>query len=130
MRFWLRCAGMSEPVRCAWCLGHPLMTRYHDTEWGVPLHDDRKHFEFIILDGAQAGLSWQTILLRPEGYRRAFNNFDPETVARYGAKRVAKRLRDPGIIRNGLKVRTATINTPQFLKAQEEFRRFDRYIWQ
>lgn len=121
---------MSEPVRCAWCLGHPLMIRYHDTEWGVPLHDDRKHFEFIILDGAQAGLSWQTILLRREGYRRAFDQFDPVKVARYDARRVAKLLRDPGIIRNRLKVRSAITNARQFLKVQEEFGSFDRYIWQ
>jgi DNA-3-methyladenine glycosylase I len=121
---------MSELVRCAWCLGHPLMTRYHDTEWGVPLHDDRKHFEFIVLDGAQAGLSWQTILLRREGYRRAFDNFASEKVARYTEKRVAKLLRDPGIIRNRLKVRSAIINARQFLAVQQEFSTFDRYIWQ
>ncbi len=121
---------MSEPTRCTWCLGHPLLTRYHDTEWGVPLHDDRKHFEFIILDGAQAGLSWQTILLRREGYRRAFDNFDAEKVARYTARRVAKLLRDPGIIRNRLKVRSAITNARQFLKVREEFGTFDRYIWQ
>jgi DNA-3-methyladenine glycosylase I len=106
------------------------MTRYHDTEWGVPLHDDRKHFEFIILDGAQAGLSWQTILLRREGYRRAFDNFDPEKVARYDSRRVAKLLRDPGIIRNRLKVRSAITNARQFLQTQEEFGSFDKYIWQ
>lgn len=106
------------------------MTRYHDTEWGVPLHNDRKHFEFIILDGAQAGLSWQTILLRREGYRRAFDNFDPEKVARYTEKRAAKLLLDPGIIRNRLKVRSAITNARQFLAVQEEFGTFDRYIWQ
>ena len=107
-----------------------MMTRYHDTEWGVPLHDDRKHFEFIILDGAQAGLSWQTILLRREGYRRAFEGFDVEKVARYNARRVAKLLRDPGIIRNRLKVRSAITNARQFLKVRNEFGTFDRYIWQ
>ena len=106
------------------------MTRYHDTEWGVPLHVDRKHFEFIILDGAQAGLSWQTILLRREGYRRAFDGFDAEKVARYNAKRVAKLLGDPGIIRNRLKVRSAITNARQFLAVQDEFGTFDRYIWQ
>lgn len=105
------------------------MTRYHDTEWGVPVHDDRKHFEFIVLDGAQAGLSWQTILLRREGYRRAFDDFDPEKVARYDARRVARLLRDPGIIRNRRKVRGAILNARQFLKVQEEFGSFDRYIW-
>jgi len=106
------------------------MTKYHDTEWGVPLHDDRKHFEFIILDGAQAGLSWQTILLRREGYRRAFDRFDAEKVARYTEKRIVKLLRDPGIIRNRLKVRSAITNARQFLKVREEFGTFDRYIWQ
>ena len=106
------------------------MMKYHDTEWGVPLHRDRKHFEFIVLDGAQAGLSWQTILLRREGYRRAFDGFDPEKVARYTEKRVAKLLLDPGIIRNRLKVRSAIINARQFLKVREEFGTFDRYIWQ
>ncbi len=106
------------------------MTRYHDMEWGVPLHDDRKHFEFILLDGAQAGLSWQTILLRREGYRRAFDDFDPEKVARYDAKHVAQLLRDPGIIRNRLKVRGAITNARQFLRVQEQFGSFDRYIWQ
>ncbi len=123
-------AGVKGLTRCAWCLGHPLMTRYHDMEWGVPLHDDRKHFEFILLDGAQAGLSWQTILLRREGYRRAFDDFDPEKVARYDAKHVAQLLRDPGIIRNRLKVRGAITNARQFLRVQEQFGSFDRYIWQ
>jgi len=106
------------------------MMKYHDTEWGVPLHDDRKHFEFIILDGAQAGLSWQTILLRREGYRRAFDGFDAAKVARFTEKRVVKLLRDPGIIRNRLKVRSAITNARQFLKVREEFGTFDRYIWQ
>jgi DNA-3-methyladenine glycosylase I len=106
------------------------MTRYHDTEWGVPLHNDQKHFEFIVLDGAQAGLSWQTILLRREGYRRAFDGFDPQKVARYTEKRVTKLLADPGIIRNRLKIRSAITNARQFLKVQEEYGAFDRYIWQ
>ena len=106
------------------------MIRYHDTEWGVPLHDDRKLFEFLLLDGAQAGLSWQTILLRREGYRAAFDDFNAEKIARYTPARIRKLLADPGIIRNQLKVRSAITNARQFLRAQEEFGMFDRYIWQ
>jgi DNA-3-methyladenine glycosylase I len=117
-------------MRCGWCLSHPLMTRYHDTEWGVPLHDDRKLFEFLVLDAAQAGLSWQTILLKRENYRHAFDNFDAEKVARYTDRRVAKLLQNPGIIRNRLKVRSAITNARQFLSVRKEFGTFDRYIWQ
>jgi DNA-3-methyladenine glycosylase I len=120
----------NELIRCTWPNDHPLMIEYHDTEWGTPLHDDRKHFEFIVLDGAQAGLSWRTILLRREGYRRAFHNFDVAKVARYGAKDVRRLLDDAGIIRNKLKVRSAIINAQKFLEVQEEFGAFDRYIWQ
>jgi DNA-3-methyladenine glycosylase I len=121
---------MAEPIRCDWSLGHPVMIKYHDTEWGVPVHDDRKLFEFIVLDGAQAGLSWRTILLRREGYRRAFHNFDVKTVARYGAKDERRLLNDAGIIRNKLKVRSAIVNAQKLLEVQEEFGTFDRYIWQ
>ena len=121
---------MSDLTRCGWSLGHPLMIQYHDTEWGVPVHDDRKLFEFIVLDGAQAGLSWRTILLRRENYRRAFDRFNPEKIARYGAKDVRRLLNDVGIIRNKLKVRSAIINAQQFLGVREEFGSFDRYIWQ
>jgi DNA-3-methyladenine glycosylase I len=106
------------------------MTRYHDTEWGVPVHDDRKLFEFLMLDGAQAGLSWQTILLRRENYRQAFDGFDATKIARYTPARVAKLLADPGIIRNRLKVQSAITNARQFLGVREEFGSFDRYIWQ
>ncbi len=106
------------------------MTRYHDTEWGVPLHDDRKLFEFLVLDAAQAGLSWQTILLKRENYRRAFDNFDPEKIVRYSDKRLAKLLLNPGIIRNRLKVRSAVVNARAFLAVRDEFGSFDRYIWQ
>ena len=116
--------------RCPWCLSNPAMTEYHDTEWGVPVHDDRKLFEFLVLDGAQAGLSWQTILLKRENYRRAFDNFDAEKVARFSEKRVAKLLQDPGIVRNRLKVRSAVINARAFLNLCDEFGSFDRYIWQ
>lgn len=106
------------------------MTAYHDIEWGVPLHDDRKLFEFLVLDAAQAGLSWRTVLLKRENYRRAFDNFDAEKVARYTDKRLAKLLLDPGIVRNRLKVRSAVINARAFLKVRDEFASFDRYIWQ
>ena len=103
---------------------------YHDTEWGVPLHDDRKLFEFLVLDAAQAGLSWRTVLSKRENYRRAFDKFDAEKVARYTDKRLAKLLLDPGIIRNRLKVRSAVINARAFLQVRDEFGSFDRYIWQ
>jgi DNA-3-methyladenine glycosylase I len=106
------------------------MIEYHDTEWGVPLHNDRKHFEFIVLDGAQAGLSWKTVLLKRENYRKAFDGFDPAKVARYSEQRIAKILQDPGIIRNRLKVRSAVINAKCFLDVQEEFGSFDKFIWQ
>src|SRR3989454_8080444 len=93
---------MNEPTRCAWCVGHPLMMRYHDTEWGVPLHDDRKLFEFLVLDAAQAGLNWQMVLLKRENYHKAFDGFDAAKIARYTEKRVAKLMADSGIIRHRL----------------------------
>ena len=104
--------------------------RYHDEEWGVPVHDDPKQFEFLILEGAQAGLSWWTILSRREGYRRAFANFDAQKVARFTKKRVEKLLEDTGIIRNRLKVQAAITNAQAFLNVQDEFGTFDEYIWQ
>jgi len=121
---------MSEPslIRCAWP-GNPLAIRYHDEEWGVPQHDDRILFEFLILEGAQAGLSWDTILNKRENYRRAFDRFDPRRVARYDAKKVASLLRDPGIVRNRLKVAAAVKNAKAFLEIQQEFGSFDAYIW-
>jgi len=106
------------------------MIEYHDTEWGVPLHNDRKLFEFLVLDAAQAGLSWRTVLLKRENYRRAFDNFDAEKVARYTDKRLAKLLQDPGIVRNRLKIHSAVINARAFLNVRDEFGSFDRYIWQ
>jgi DNA-3-methyladenine glycosylase I len=106
------------------------MIEYHDTEWGVPLHDDRKLFEFLVLDAAQAGLSWRTVLLKRENYRRAFDGFDAVKVARYTPRHEARLLRDPGIIRNRLKIRSAIINARQFLAVQDECGSFDRYIWQ
>src|ERR1043166_9816953 len=94
---------MADRIRCDWSLGHPLMIEYHDTEWGGPVHDDRKLFEFLVLDAAQAGLSWRTVLLKRENYRKAFDDFDPAKIARYTEKRIAKLLENPGIIRNRLR---------------------------
>jgi DNA-3-methyladenine glycosylase I len=115
--------------RCAWA-SSPLMIRYHDEEWGVPLHDDRKLFEFLILEGAQAGLSWSTILQKRERYRAVFDQFDPTAVASYGAEKVAELLADPGIVRNRLKIAAAVRNANAFLAVQWEFGTFDAYIWQ
>lgn len=114
--------------RCPWP-GNELAVKYHDEEWGVPLHDDHGLFEFLILEGAQAGLSWDTILRKRENYRKAFDNFDPVKVARYTDKKVAKLLENEGIIRNRLKIASAVSNAKAFLKVQEEFRSFDKYIW-
>ncbi len=114
--------------RCPWAIDE-LYGRYHDTEWGVPLHDDRRLFEFLILEGAQAGLSWHTILKKRENYRAAFDQFDPEKVARYNAAKIARLLNNAGIIRNRLKIRSAIQNAKAFLKVQEEFGSFDAYIW-
>jgi len=116
--------------RCRWCGEDPLYVKYHDEEWGVPLHDDRTHFEFIILDGAQAGLSWITVLRKRENYRRAFDNFDPVKVARYDRKKINALLKDAGIIRNRLKIESAVSNARAFLDVQKEFGSFDKYIWQ
>jgi DNA-3-methyladenine glycosylase I len=116
--------------RCVWCVKDPLMIEYHDNEWGVPVHDDRKHFEFIVLDGAQAGLSWQTVLRKREAYREAFDNFDFVKVARYKDKKIAELLQNPGIIRNRLKVSSAVQNARAFLDVRKEFGTFDVFIWQ
>ena len=115
--------------RCDWAGSDPDMLAYHDTEWGVPVHDDRKHFEFLVLEGAQAGLSWSTILKRREGYRKAFAGFDPAKVARFTPARVEKLLLDPGIIRNRAKVESTVGNARAFLTIQKEFGSFDTYIW-
>jgi DNA-3-methyladenine glycosylase I len=116
--------------RCDWvATDDPLIIRYHDDEWGVPTHDDLKHFEFLVLEGAQAGLSWSTILKRREGYRRAFSDFDPAKVARYTEERTHKLALDPGIIRNRMKIRSAVRNAKAFLAVQEEFGTFDAYSW-
>jgi DNA-3-methyladenine glycosylase I len=116
-------------TRCAWPGKDPLYLDYHDREWGVPVHDDRKLFEFLILEGAQAGLSWITILRKREGYRAAFANFDPQAVARFDAAKEAELLNNPGIVRNRLKVAAAIGNARAFLAVQEEFGAFDAYMW-
>lgn len=115
-------------MRCIWPKNE-LAIAYHDTEWGVPLHDDQRLFEFIVLEGAQAGLSWDTILRKRENYREAFDGFDVEKVARYSDKRIEKLLQNDGIIRNRLKVASAVTNAKAFLKVQNEFGSFDKYIW-
>jgi len=115
--------------RCDWAGPDPIYLAYHDTEWGVPLREDRDLFEFLILEGAQAGLSWITILKRRDGYRRAFENFDVERVARFSPKKIEKLLQDTGIIRNRLKVISAVKNAQAFLKVQEEFGSFSKYQW-
>jgi len=122
---------MSEKTRCQWSSGgNELYIDYHDREWGVPQHDDRMLFEFLILEGAQAGLSWSTILNKREGYRKAFSGFDPVRVSRYDQAKIARLLQDPGIVRNRLKVESTVINARAFLAVQEEFGSFDTYIWQ
>ena len=121
---------MARTKRCAWCEGNELYTAYHDTEWGVPVHDDRTQFEFLILEGAQAGLSWSTILNKREGYRKAFAQFDPEKVARFNQRKIESLLKNPAIVRNRLKVESAVTNARAFLKIQEEVGSFDQYIWQ
>jgi DNA-3-methyladenine glycosylase I len=115
--------------RCAWAGDDDLYQHYHDTEWGVPLHDDRQLFEFLILEGAQAGLSWITILRKRENYRAAFDGFDPARIARYDAGKIASLLQNPGIVRNRLKVAAAVSNARKFLDVQEEFGSFDAFIW-
>jgi len=119
---------MAEPIRCEWAKSE-LSIAYHDAEWGVPQHDDRRLFEFLILEGAQAGLSWETILRKREAYREAFDGFDPERVARFTEKRIEKLLANPGIVRNRLKVAGAVRNARAFLAVQEEAGSFDAYVW-
>ena len=120
---------MKEKVRCPWCLGFEQYVEYHDNEWGVPVYDDRVHFEFLILEGAQAGLSWSTILKKREGYRKAFADFDPVKVSKFTEARLEKILLDPGIVRNKLKVYAAVNNAKRFLEVQKEFGSFSDYIW-
>lgn len=117
-------------IRCDWCESSDLMRKYHDEEWGMPLHEDRKLFEFLVLDAFQAGLSWSTILNKRENFRKAFHNFDAKKISRYSEKDIKRLLNDAGIIRNKLKINAAVINAKKFLEIQEEFGTFDKYIWQ
>jgi len=118
------------PSRCTWCGSDPLYVKYHDEEWGVPVHDNRHLFEMLILEGAQAGLSWITVLKKRENYRKAFDNFDANKISKYSEKKIEKLLENPGIIRNRLKVNSTISNAKLFLKVQKEFGSFDKYIWQ
>ena len=120
---------LQSPTRCAWAT-NPLLIQYHDREWGVPVHDDRRLFEFLILEGAQAGLSWHTILQKREAFRTAFDHFDPALVATYKARKVRALMNNPGIIRNRLKIQAAISNAQAFLLVQKEVGSFDEYIWQ
>jgi DNA-3-methyladenine glycosylase I len=120
-----------QPKRCSWVnVDHELMREYHDREWGVPTHDDRRHFEFLVLEAAQAGLSWSIVLNKREGYRRAFSQFDPKKVARYSQARIDELTADPTIVRNRAKITAAVRNAQAFLAVQEEFGSFDAYCWQ
>jgi DNA-3-methyladenine glycosylase I len=120
---------VTDRRRCPWGDSHPLYVPYHDREWGTPLHEDRRLFELLVLEGAQAGLSWLTILKKRDAYRKAFHGFDPREVARYDAKKVARLLGDDGIIRNRLKIAAAITNARAFLAVQREFGSFDAYVW-
>ncbi|MET0151017.1 MAG: DNA-3-methyladenine glycosylase I [Candidatus Binatia bacterium] len=120
---------MKPPQRCSWGESHPLYIPYHDKEWGAPLHDDRGLFELLLLEGAQAGLSWLTILKKRQAFRKAFDGFDPRKVARYDARQVKRLLADEGIIRNRLKIEAAVANAKAFLAVQREFGSFDAYVW-
>jgi DNA-3-methyladenine glycosylase I len=121
---------MNTKPRCFWCGNDPVYCDYHDNEWGVPLHDDQRIFEMLILEGFQAGLSWITILRKRENFRKAFRNFDPKKVARFTRKDFQRLMKDEGIVRNRLKIEGAITNAQCFLKVQEEFGTFDKYIWQ
>jgi len=120
----------SAKKRCPWCGTDPLYVAYHDKEWGVPVHNDRKHFEMILLEGAQAGLNWLTILRKREGYRKAFAQFDPRKVSRFTRRDVSRLLKDERIVRNRLKIESAISNAQAFLVIQKEFGSFDTYVWQ
>lgn len=115
--------------RCPWCLGFEEYIQYHDEEWGVPVHDDKTHFEFLILEGAQAGLSWSTVLKKREGYKKAFANFDYKKVAKFSEDDIQRLMQDASIVRNQLKIRSAVINAQKFMAVQQEFGSFNTYIW-
>lgn len=116
--------------RCSWCTADPVYIKYHDKEWGRPVHDDRLLFEFLILEGAQAGLNWLTVLKKRDNYRKAFDRFDADRIARYGDQKIRQLLNNPGIIRNRLKIRSAIANAKAFLAIRREFKTFDHYVWQ
>ena len=120
---------MTEPTRCGWAGSDPLYQQYHDTEWGIPLHDDRRLFEMLLLEGAQAGLAWITILRKREGYRAALDGFDPTAVSRYDRRRSTRLLANPAIVRNRLKIEPTVTNAQAFLRVQEDYGSFDEYIW-
>lgn len=120
----------NERKRCSWPINNPLMIEYHDREWGVPVHDDRKLFEFLVLESVQAGLTWETVLKKRENYRKAFDGFDPVKISQYTDDDVNRLLADPGIIRNRLKIMATIINAQRFLEIQKEFGSFDNYVWQ
>lgn len=120
---------MADPTRCPWCGDDPLYQAYHDQEWGVPCHDEKRLFEFLLLEGAQAGLSWITILRKRENYRCALDGFDPEKIACYGEADVARLLNDPGIVRNRLKIQSAVVNAQAYLRLREEMGGLDPYLW-
>jgi DNA-3-methyladenine glycosylase I len=120
---------VSDLPRCSWCEGSDLYRRYHDQEWGTPVHEDVRHFEFLVLESAQAGLSWSTILKKRENYRKAYRGFDPEVVARFGAGDIKRLLNDAGIVRNRLKIEASINNAKRFLEVQREFGSFDNYLW-
>jgi DNA-3-methyladenine glycosylase I len=127
--FLLYIIDMPEKIRCGWCTGDPLYEKYHDEEWGVPVYDDRKIFEFLILETFQAGLSWITILRKRENFRKAFDNFDYKKVAKYNEDKIQELMLDAGIIRNQLKIRAAVSNAIAFMEVQKEFGAFSKYIW-
>ena len=118
-----------KPRKCNWCIGNQIYENYHDYEWGVPVHDDNKHFEFILLDGAQAGLSWLTVLKKRENYRAAFDNFNPDKIALYDENKIEELMHNKGIIRNRQKIRSAVNNAKAFLKIQKTYGSFDNFIW-
>jgi DNA-3-methyladenine glycosylase I len=120
---------MAEKIRCGWSISDPIYVDYHDHEWGVPVRDDRKQFEFLVLESAQAGLSWLTILKRREGYTRLYEGFDPEIVAQYDEKRIQSMLQDTGIIRNRKKIESSINNAKRFLEVVEQYGSFSKYLW-
>lgn len=120
---------MTNKIRCNWCLSDPLYIKYHDEEWGIPVHDDRKLFEFLILEGAQAGLSWITVLKKRENYRKAFDNFDFEKIVKYDEEKIEELLGNEGIIRNKLKIKSTILNAQKFIEIRKEFGSFDKYLW-